>query len=41
MELKTKKEYERVEMEIIEFDSNDVIVCSGGNETPIIIDPDD
>ena len=32
-----KKEYERVEMEIIEFNEDDIIVCSG-DELPIIVE---
>ena len=34
------KEYEKLEMEVIVFEENDIITKSGP-ETPIIIDPND
>lgn len=37
MEHEMKQEYERAEMEIIEIDKNDNIICNS-NETEIIID---
>lgn len=34
-----KEEYERAELDIIEYNQDDIIITSGGNDLPIIIDP--
>lgn len=36
-----KGTYEKAEMEVIRFETEDIITSSGGNDTPVIIDDGD